>query len=324
MAWFRMMGVDSVDYHRATVLGRGDDHSGQALGYYGSRGETPLQWGGRLAERLGLVGPVDDAGYDAIFGPGGGRDPHLGMRLVRTRRPGVEVVVAAHKSVAVLGLIGRADDMHAILDAETDATLAFLQGWFARQGGRRGRSQRRTPTGGLLWAPHGTPLLEPVTRHHTITCSSPTSPRCWMTGEAGRHWTPAPYATCCTRPPWSAASPPPRPPSSWAMPSSPTTDHRANSITGPLPASRPRSSTCLQAGGRHRRRPGGRRLRLLPGSWHRRPRHPRPEVRRVPGVATGPLARRAGRDRLACPQGQPTAHPHPGPRPASAPSPHNW
>jgi len=29
----RMMGVDSVAYHRATVLGRGDDHPGQALGY---------------------------------------------------------------------------------------------------------------------------------------------------------------------------------------------------------------------------------------------------------------------------------------------------
>ena len=46
MAWFRMMGVDSVEYHRATVLGRDDDHAGQAILYYGSRGETPLVWGG--------------------------------------------------------------------------------------------------------------------------------------------------------------------------------------------------------------------------------------------------------------------------------------
>jgi len=56
-------------------LGRDDDHAGQAVLYYGSRGETPLQWGGALAERLGLVGAVDDAGYDAIYGPGGARDP---------------------------------------------------------------------------------------------------------------------------------------------------------------------------------------------------------------------------------------------------------
>ncbi|MGH9135485.1 MAG: MobF family relaxase [Acidimicrobiales bacterium] len=152
MAWLRLMGVDSVEYHRATVLGRDDDHAGQAVLYYGSRGETPLVWGGRLADRLGLVGAVNDAGYDAIFGPGGARDPHLGTRLAKTKRPGVELVVAAHKTVAILGLVGRVEDMHAILDAESDATLAFLDEWFARQGGRRGKAQRRTHTSGLLWA----------------------------------------------------------------------------------------------------------------------------------------------------------------------------
>lgn len=164
MAWFRMMGADSVEYHRATVLGGADDHPGQAVLYYGSRGETPLRWGGRLAERLGLVGEVDDAGYDAIYGPGGPRDPHLGTRLAATRRPGVELVVAAHKSVAVLGLIGRVDDMHAILDAESGATLAFLDDWFARQGGRRGKAQSRTHTSGLLWA---------RTRHLTSRAGDP-------------------------------------------------------------------------------------------------------------------------------------------------------
>ncbi|WP_208029706.1 MobF family relaxase [Rhabdothermincola sediminis] len=165
MAWFRMMGVDSVEYHRRTVLGRADDFEGGALAYYGSRGETPLEWGGRLADRLGLVGPVDDATYEAIFGRGGARDPHLGTRLVNTRRPGVELVVAAHKSVAVLGLIGRADDMHAILDAESDTTLAFLDEWFSRQGGRRGKSQHRTATSGLLWA---------RTRHATSRAGDPS------------------------------------------------------------------------------------------------------------------------------------------------------
>jgi conjugative relaxase-like TrwC/TraI family protein len=164
MAWFRMMGIDSVEYHRSTVLGRADDHEGAALGYYGSRGETPLVWGGRLAERLGLVGAVDDAGYEAIYGRGGAHDPHLGRRLVATRRPGVELVVAAHKTVAVLGIIGRADDMHAILDAESDATMAFLDEWFSRQGGRRGKAQRRTATSGLLWA---------RTRHATSRAGDP-------------------------------------------------------------------------------------------------------------------------------------------------------
>jgi conjugative relaxase-like TrwC/TraI family protein len=164
VAWFRRMGADEVDYHRHTVMHRGDDHPGAALAYYGSRGETPLEWGGQLADRLGLVGVVDDAGYEAIFGPGGARDPHRGTRLTATRRPGVELVVAAHKTVAILGLMGRADDMHAILDAETDATMAFLEEWFARQGGRRGRGQTRTATGGLLWA---------RTRHATSRAGDP-------------------------------------------------------------------------------------------------------------------------------------------------------
>jgi len=152
VAWFRKTGVESVDYHRHTVMARGDDHPGAALAYYGSRGETLLVWGGKVAGRLGLVGAVDDADYEAIFGAGGARDPHLGIRLVTTRRPGVELVVAAHKTVAMLGLLGRADEVHAILDAETDATMGFLEDWFVRQGGRRGRGQTRSATGGLSWA----------------------------------------------------------------------------------------------------------------------------------------------------------------------------
>jgi len=31
VACMRMMGIDSVEYHRSTVLARGDDHPGQAL-----------------------------------------------------------------------------------------------------------------------------------------------------------------------------------------------------------------------------------------------------------------------------------------------------
>jgi hypothetical protein len=124
VAWMRMMGADSVEYHRQTVLSRGDDHPGQALAYYASRGETPLAWGGTGAEALGLHGAVTDAQYEAIYGPGGACDPTTGAQLVRTRRPGLELVISAHKSIAELGVIGRAEDMHRIMDAERNATLA--------------------------------------------------------------------------------------------------------------------------------------------------------------------------------------------------------
>jgi conjugative relaxase-like TrwC/TraI family protein len=159
-----MMGVDSVNYHRETVMERGDDHPRAALEYYASRGETPLVWGGSGAPELGLGGPVSEAEYDAIFGPGGARRPSDGARLVSAKRPGIELVVAAQKSVALLGLIGRAEDMHAILDAETDATLAYLDTWMTVRGGRRGRSQTRGPTHGLVWA---------RTRHATSRAGDP-------------------------------------------------------------------------------------------------------------------------------------------------------
>jgi len=103
VAWMRMMGADSVAYHQATVMGRADDFPGQALAYYASRGETPLVWGGAGAARLGLAGRVTEEQYAAIYGPGGAQHPTTGDHLAATRRPGMELVVSAHKSVAELG-----------------------------------------------------------------------------------------------------------------------------------------------------------------------------------------------------------------------------
>lgn len=159
------MGADEVTYHRSTVLDRSDDHPGAALAYYGSRGETPLRWAGAGAARLGLSGEVTPAGYDAAFGPGGFRHPMSGERLAAARRPGFELVVSAHKSLALLGVIDRADDMHSILDVETTATMDWLDGWFAERGGRRGRVQERAATGGLVYA---------VTRHATSRAGDPS------------------------------------------------------------------------------------------------------------------------------------------------------
>jgi len=164
VAWMRMMGIDSVEYHRQTVLGRDDDHPGAALAYYASRGETLLVWGGAGAELLGLSGAVTDEAYSAIFGPGGALDPTTGDRLVATRRPGMELVVAAQKSVAELGVIGRAEDMHAMMDAERDATLGYLDQVTQARGGRRGVAATPSPTAGLIYA---------TTRHATSRAGDP-------------------------------------------------------------------------------------------------------------------------------------------------------
>lgn len=164
MAFVRPMGAESVAYHEATVLGREDDHPGAALDYYGSRGETPLRWGGRGTRLLGLSGSVESRDYKAIYGPGGAADPDTRIRLANTKRPGMELVVSAHKSVAELGVIGRADDMHAILDAERDATLEYLEQLMCERGGRRGRAATPSPTGGLVYA---------HTRHATTRAGDP-------------------------------------------------------------------------------------------------------------------------------------------------------
>jgi conjugative relaxase-like TrwC/TraI family protein len=160
----RMMGADSVAYHEANVANRADDHAGAALDYYGSRGETPLRWGGSAAHLLGVEGEATPESYRAVFGPGGACLPRTGAKLVSTRRPGIELVVSPHKSVAELGVLGRADDMHAIVDAERDATLAYLDRMCREIGGRRGEAATPTKTGGLTWA---------TSRHATTRAGDP-------------------------------------------------------------------------------------------------------------------------------------------------------
>ncbi len=66
--------------------------------------------------------------------------------------------------MAELGVVGRAEDMHAIMDAERDATLGYLDQVTQVRGGRRGRSAETTPTGGLLYA---------STRHATSRAGDP-------------------------------------------------------------------------------------------------------------------------------------------------------
>ena len=84
--------------------------------------------------------------YETIYGPGGARHPHSGERLVNTTRPGMEMVISAHKSVAELGVIGRVEHMHLIMDAERDATVAYLdrvtRRWAAGAVWRRWRPRR--------------------------------------------------------------------------------------------------------------------------------------------------------------------------------------
>jgi conjugative relaxase-like TrwC/TraI family protein len=65
----------------------------------------------------------------------------------------------------LLGVIGRAEDMHAILDAENTHTMGHLEAWFQARGGRRGRAEVVTPTTGFVYA---------TTRHGTSRAGDPS------------------------------------------------------------------------------------------------------------------------------------------------------
>ena len=150
-----------------------------------------MVWGGAGAASLGLDGEVDLDEWRAVFGPGGACHPKSGERLVHCMRPGMEIVVSPHKSVAELGVIGRAEDMHVILDAERDATLAYLDQVVQEQGGRRGRAQVRTHTDGLTWAVsrHATTRAgDPQVHDHVLLAKYAADGRRkgWL--EGARHW----------------------------------------------------------------------------------------------------------------------------------------
>ncbi|MDE3206835.1 MAG: relaxase domain-containing protein [Acidobacteriota bacterium] len=158
-------------------------------------------WGGSGAGALGLEGPVTAEAYEAIYGPGGARHPATGERLVSTQRPGMELVISAHKSVAELGVIGRAEHMHLIMDAERDATLAYLDRVTQLMGGRRARAQVVTPTSGLVYAHTRTPPPGPGIRVPMTMCCWRTWWRCPTSGAGGRPRTRRCGGSICTRRP---------------------------------------------------------------------------------------------------------------------------
>ena len=139
-----MMGMDSVEYHEHTVAGRGDDPVIAAAAYYASRGETPMLWGGRGSGLLGLAGEVDLARVPGhLRRRAAPTTPKRGHGWSAARRPGPGAGGFAAQECGRAGgdRPGRAHARD--LDAERDATLAYLD----RSGGRAGRTAGPSPGG---------------------------------------------------------------------------------------------------------------------------------------------------------------------------------
>ena len=220
--------------------------------------------------------------------------PTRGRGWSACRRPGLELVVSPHKSVAELGVIGRAEDMHAIVDAERDATLDYLDRLVAERGGRRGRGQLRTPTGGLIWATsrHATTRAgDPQVHDHVLIANAVL-----MLDERGG-WKGADTAfsaTTCTRRPRSGRLAAARKAVELGYGIDADRGPRAASAAWPSPASRTRSARSTRSARRRSPRrsaptPPMRRARSRPGP---------------PGTA-----RRMSPSATSSPAGRPTSSP---------------
>ena len=209
-------------------------------------------------------------------------------------------MISAHKSVAELGVIGRAEDMHRIMDAERDATLAYLDRVTRQMGGRRGEAAVATATGGLIYAHtrHATSRAgDPCPHDHVLVANLVEMADAAGRLEGGRHRVVAraPARRHHGRPGgrrpgggraglWDRGRP-------GAVREARTLAYRRRARRGDRGA--------LQAGGGDRRgvRPPGRDLLSGPGGGG--PHHPPGQGRRRRGRSGGPVAGRAGRHRLA-------------------------
>jgi conjugative relaxase-like TrwC/TraI family protein len=95
--------------------------------YHGSTQHQPSMWWGRGARMLGLEGEVErDAFEKALEGelPG---DRGVGRKAGSERRPGFDLTFSAPKSVSLLALVHRSDDVVRAHESAVSEALAFME-----------------------------------------------------------------------------------------------------------------------------------------------------------------------------------------------------
>ena len=124
-----------------------------------------MAWGGRGRGLLGLDGEVDLADYRAIFGAGRRPRPDNGDTAGRVPAagPGAGGVAAQVGGRAGGDRPGRGHARHLSTPSATPPWPIWIE-LVSERGGRRGRAQVATPTGGLIWA---------TSRHATTRAGDP-------------------------------------------------------------------------------------------------------------------------------------------------------
>jgi conjugative relaxase-like TrwC/TraI family protein len=134
--------------------------------YYSEGQETIGHWGGKLADRLGLSGPVDKKSFDLLCD---NRHPATGDRLTpRTndhRRVGYDLVFSGPKSFSLL-LAMAPDDLQPLLkQAFDDSVRETMEGYVEpdmQTRVRKGGAFENGPTGNMVWACFGHSTSRPV------------------------------------------------------------------------------------------------------------------------------------------------------------------
>ena len=136
-----------------------------AADYYSEGQETAGLWGGRLAERLGLSGTVDKAGFDRLcdnLNPATGES--LTQRTNDNRRVGYDFTFSGPKSFSIAeALAGEADRraMLAAFDAAATDTMREAEADMQTRIRTGGQDADRT-TGNMLWAGFNHSTSRPV------------------------------------------------------------------------------------------------------------------------------------------------------------------
>jgi conjugative relaxase-like TrwC/TraI family protein len=140
--------------------------------YYSKGSDEPSQWGGRIAEELGLEGKVDPATFEALLSGKVGEQQlgrHRGDGQIE-HHPGWDFAVNAPKSVSIMALVAGDDRILLAHERAVDVALSYLEEHATLRHRSDGTIQYDT-TGRLLFArftEHASRELDPHLHTHVV------------------------------------------------------------------------------------------------------------------------------------------------------------
>lgn len=127
------------------------DEGLQRADYYHAEEPSIGQWGGKAAERLGLVGEVQKDDFVALCHNQKPDGSKLNPRNSDRRKVGYDFTFSAPKSVSVAYAVGGDDRIKQAFETSVEETMAELEQDMRTQNGQ-GKAKQLTQTGEMAWA----------------------------------------------------------------------------------------------------------------------------------------------------------------------------